>query len=172
MRNLTISAIAVAVALSAGMASAQSVNPGVAQLAAEAGVSPMGYTQDQLIQLINAQRNSDDAEIAFLKAQANKSMTASTMNSYNAGEAQYASELGVKPGHYSLNELQRIERFQDNNSTDGQAFILSGENRAPADPASVVTPGKEQIALALGVNPAKYTLSELALLQADQTRDN
>jgi hypothetical protein len=172
MRTLTLSAIALATALTAGMAVAQPVNPGVAQLAAEAGVSPMGYTQNQLILLINAQRNSDDDEIAFLKAQANKSMTASTMNGYNAGAAQLAADVGVEPGKYFINELTRLERFQTRNSSDGEAFILSGANRASAEPASVVTPGKMQIAAALGVNPAHYTLSELALLQADQSRDN
>lgn len=158
MRTLMISAAAVA--LSAGVAFA---NPGIAQLAAEAGVSPNGYTQNQLIQLLDAQRDNDTARVQFIMSQAGQS--AVTRSDMGAGavsnDAQLAAAAGVEPGVYTINELQRLIDAKDDNDDQEINFILSGQNRANAAPSNVVSPGQVQLAATLGVDPSEFTLAEL-----------
>jgi hypothetical protein len=66
MQKTTLAAALLA--LTAGIAQAQT-NPGLAHLAGLAGVSPDGFTQPQLIQLIEAQRDGDDDTVAFILSQ-------------------------------------------------------------------------------------------------------
>ncbi len=165
MRILTLSTIALATALSAGIASA---NPGVDQLAASAGVSANDFTQTQLIQLLDAQRDNDAERIAFIMSQAasgNASMT-KTGDLVLSQDAQMAAAAGVSPGRYTLNELQQLIVAKRDQDTATLNFILSGANRAAANPAGVVTPGQAQLAASLGVNASEYTLAELTELYA------
>lgn len=173
MRILTLSTLALATALSAGVASAQSVNPGVAQLAASAGVSPYAFTQSQLIRLVDAQRNNDAEEIAFILSQSSDNQVARSDMGGDAvsSDAQLAAAAGVAPGLYTVSELQRLITARTNNDDEAVAFILSGENREEANPASVVTPGEAQIANILGVDAADYTLAELTALYAERYGD-
>lgn len=168
MRTLMISAAALA--LTAGIAAA---NPGIAQLAANAGVSPEGFTQAQLIELRQAQLDNDDARVRFILSQAGDAMTRSDMGAGVASsDAQLAATAGVEPGVYTTNELKRLIEAKRNNDTQTINFILSGESRADANPASVVTPGQAQMAAVLGVDPSNYTLAELSALFAEHVSDN
>jgi hypothetical protein len=172
MRKLTLSIAALAAALTAGVASAQSVNPGVAQLAASVGVSATAFTPAQMIRLEQAQRENDQQTIDFILSQANGAVSRSDKGaSVSAGDVQLARIAGVEPGLYSTAELSRLIDAQRNDRSDEVNFILSGENRTAAADASVVTPGEAQIAAFLGVNPAEYTLAELTALAAERSDD-
>jgi ribonuclease D len=164
MRTLMISAAALA--LTAGFALA---NPGLEQLANQAGVSANDYTQAQLIQLLQAQRDNDDALVGYIMSQASQNTV--SRSDMGAGvvsnDAQLAAAAGVAPGSYTANELQRLITANRNNDMQAADFILSGQNRVDSNPASVVTPGQAQLAAALGVDAAQYTLSELTQLYAE-----
>lgn len=164
MRTLMISVAAVA--LSAGFAFA---NPGTDQLASQAGVSANDYTQAQLIELLQAQRDNDDARIRFIMSQAgqNTMMEGEVVSN----DAQLAAAAGVAPGLYTANELQRLITAKRNNDSQLTNFILSGQNRVEGNAASVVTPGQEQMAAVLGVDASQYTLNELTMLYAKWMND-
>ncbi|NEX47684.1 hypothetical protein [Pseudotabrizicola algicola] len=164
MRTLMISAAALA--LTAGIAAA---NPGVAQLAAIAGVSPNAFTQAQLIQLIEAQRDNDDITVDFILSQAaGADVTRSDMGTVSAsGDAQLAASAGVEPGRFTANELQLLIEARQQNDNEMVDFILSGANRAQSG-TSVVTPGQAQLAASLGVDASQYTFSELTALYAER----
>lgn len=168
MRIVMLSAAALA--LSAGLAVA---NPGTAQLAAQAGVSANDYTQAQLLQLLDAQRDNDDARIRFIMSQAGQN----TVSRSNMGDGavssdvQLAAAAGVEPGRFTTNELQRLIVAKQDNDTHTIDFILSGQNRAQGNAADVVTPGQAQFAATLGVDASQYTLAELTIMYADWLRD-
>ncbi|MCU0898894.1 MAG: hypothetical protein MUC82_00190 [Cypionkella sp.] len=168
MRILTLSAAALA--LTAGLAAA---NPGVDQLAAEAGVAPGVLTQAQLIRLIDAQRDNDDATVRFILSQAGQAdVTRSNMGAGSvSSDAQLAAAAGVAPGQYTTNELYMLIEARRDNDQQRADFILSGEirNGASVDGSAAA---KAQLAGPLGVNPDDYTLSELVQLNADLNRDS
>lgn len=122
---------ALALSLTAGAALAQSINPGVAQLAAQAGVEPGLYSQAQLIRLIDAQQDNQNAEVDYILANpegpvaVSRGVTEGTTLSQanaaggvNAGVAQLAAQAGVQPGLYSQAQLiQLISARQDNDDS-------------------------------------------------------
>jgi hypothetical protein len=172
MRKLSLTIAVLSTALSAGLVSAQSINPGVAQLAASVGVSPTAFTQDQMIQLERAQRENDIQTVNFILSQAQDDVSrAGNSMGISAGETQLALTAGVEPGRFSTNELVRLIAAQRANNQQTIDFILSGTNRVADNPASVVTPAEVQLAAPLGLNPAEYTLTELALLAAQAGSD-
>lgn len=168
MRTFMISAAALA--LSAGIAAA---NPGLDQLAAQAGVSANDYTQAQLIQLLDAQRDNDAERVRFIMSQAgNGAVVRSDMGAGSAStDAQLAAAAGVEPGRFTINELQLLIEAKRDNDMQMTNFILSGQNRTNGNPANVVTPGQAQLAALLGVDASQYTLAELSALYADQIDD-
>lgn len=105
MRKTTLIAATFATLL--GGAALAQTNPGVAQLAGLAGVSPDGFTQAQLIQLIEAQRNGDDDTVAFILSQRGADVGRAGGDVFGGGEgkAQLAAQAGVNPADYSLAEL-------------------------------------------------------------------
>lgn len=118
---------AIALSLTAGAALAQSVSPGAAQLAAQAGVSPGLYSQTQLIRLIEAKQHNQDNEVAFILANPEgpvavtrgaasaSSLSQANAAGVNAGVTQLALEAGVQPGLYSQAQLiSLIEAQRDN----------------------------------------------------------
>lgn len=168
MLKLTLTIAALATALTAGVVSAQTVNPGVAQLAASVGVSATSFTPAQLIRLEQAQRENDQHAIDFILSQANGSVSRSDKGaSLSAGDVQLSRIAGVEPGLYTTSELVRLIDAQRDNNTEVVDFILSGTNREGDQPASAVTPGEAQLAASLGLDPADYTLTELGKLYTD-----
>lgn len=173
MRKLLISSI-IGTALLTGAAVAQSANPGLDQLAREAGVSPEGFTQAQLVQLIDAQRDGDRERVNFILSQAGVSARAdSTAASLgNAGADQLAALAGVEPGRYTNAELSRLIDARRDGDTETVNFILSGANRETRGGVGEASPGKAQIAAALGLDPAAYSLAELSAIYADRFGDD
>lgn len=105
MRKTTMIATVFATLLG-GAAFAQT-NPGVAQLAGIAGVSPEGFTQAQLIQLIEAQRDGDMDTVDFILSQRGAEVGRGDAAAFdgNAGKAQLAAQAGVNPDDYTLAQL-------------------------------------------------------------------
>jgi hypothetical protein len=164
IRNLTASALILA-ALT-GAAAASSVQPGLnsgdVQLALSAGVQPGEYSRAELINIIEARQEGETTRLNFFLSGANRAEAAG-LNS--EGLVQLSAAAGVAPGQFTAAELQRLIQAKADGDTTEARFILSGDNRKEANPAEVVTPGEAQLAAAIGVDPAQYTLSELIALQ-------
>jgi hypothetical protein len=152
----------------AGAAFAGSSVSNDAQLALSAGVQPGTYSQAELQNIITARNNNDMSALNFYLSGANRSAETATTDS----SGQLAKLAGVAPGTYSASELALIIEARKENDRDRTAFVLSGTNRTTAAAAEVVTPGEAQLAAALGVDPAQYTLAELAALNAARTAAN
>lgn len=87
----------------------------------------------------------------------------------SSGHAQLAARAQVDAGDYTTAEIVAILTARDEGDTTGEAFTLSHANRAEASAAGVSTAGEKQIAGSLGVDPADYTLAELAAMNAART---
>lgn len=109
--------LGLAAALSAGAASAQGVSPGIAQLAAQAGVDAAHYSADEVIALWNAKRDNDAA--APYAAPAHGVASNVTLSSggaaISAGHAQLAAQLGVDPAEYSIAQIIALKDARADN---------------------------------------------------------
>lgn len=171
MRILSISALTLAAALSAGIVSAQSINPGAAQIAAQIGVSANDYSLSQLIAIQNAIEAGDQDQADYLLSQKLGASLSSSGNAVSAGAAQLATQLGVTPGSYSVGELALLADIDAGNSDIDPAYVLSRADRTSAD-VSVTNAGKLQLAASLGVNANDYTLSQLVAMDAEANQTN
>lgn len=91
----------------------------------------------------------------------------------NPGVEMLARTLGVSPGEYTAAEMMAIAEARREEDDHVEKFFISKSNRKQAAPAEVVTPGEAQLAASLGLDPAKYTLSELSQLYIEAiTSDN
>lgn len=162
----TLLASAAILAAFSGAALASSPVPGVsagdAQLALTAGVEPGRYSRAELIRILDAKRENDAGAVQYYLSGANRTSAAGNDSS---GAVQLALTAGVEPGAYSVPELIQIIDAKRENDTELLNFILSGANRQGEREG--VSPGKAQLAASLGLNPADYTLAELAVLTAD-----
>ena len=164
IRTFTASALILAALSGAAVAaSAQpGLNAGDVQLALSAGVQPGQYSRAELISILEARQDGETTKLNYYLSGANRDTTAD-LNS--AGLAQLAASAGVEAGRFTANELQILVEAREEGDTVAANFILSGANRAAPNPAEVVTPGEAQLAAAVGVDPAQYTLAELVGLQ-------
>ena len=165
MRILSISALTLAAALSVGAASAQSINPGVAQIAALIGVSANDYSLSQLIEIQDAIDAGDQEKADFLLANKRGASLSSSGVSVSAGAEHLAKLVGVAPGSYSIGDLALLADIKDGNSDVDAGFVLSRADRGASD-LSVNSAGKLQLAASLGVNANDYTLSQLVAMDA------
>lgn len=85
-------------------ATAGSVQPGQAQLAAQLGVNASDYTLAQLLRLETAVKDNDAQEIAFVKAEADGRIV-STQGTNSAGHDMMAAILHVNGTNYTTAEL-------------------------------------------------------------------
>ncbi len=148
-------------AVAFGAFAANAVSPGLSQLAVQAGVEPGAYTASELARLIEAKRDNDAELVRFIlnHGAADASDAVGT-----AGNAQFEGTLGVEAGRYTTAELVAISNARLENDAEAEAYVRSGANRAAPADASVVTPGEAQIAAGLNLDPARYTLADLAAL--------
>ena len=133
------------------------------QLASAAGVAAGEYTTAELQNIITARRENDATSEKFYLTHTNRNEA--------AGDAagQLAKLAGVAQDKYSANELQRIITAKVNNDQQTVAFVVSGAGRNTTDTLGSVTAGKAQLAGALGLNPADYTIAQLITLDAANT---
>lgn len=135
------------------------------QLALSAGVQPGSVSRTAAIQIVDANRENDPRAAAFYQT---VQSGLSSSNGTSDGAAQLAKIAGVEPGQFTTAELIQLIDAQNENDTQRVNFILSGANRASANPG--VTPGTLQLAALAGVDAADHSLSELVALQP--TSDN
>ncbi|WP_156894302.1 hypothetical protein [Rhodobacter xanthinilyticus] len=138
-RNVTLSAIALV--FSAGLASAAEINPGVAQLAAQLGVSASEYTVVELNQLAAAKRDGDQSTVDFLLSHFNRAAEGAA--SVNPGKAQFAAQLGVDASQYTGAELQQILNARRDGDLQAEAFVRSHTNRQTYDIAPQPARGRD-----------------------------
>ena len=132
-----------------------------AQLASSAGVAAGQYSASELQNIIEARKANDQETLNYFLSGANRA-------DRGAGDSagQLANLAGVQPGTYSASELALIIEARKENDRDRVGYILSGANRTAPAAAEVVTPGETQLAAALGVDAADYTLAQLIALTA------
>ena len=82
-----------------------SVSAGVEHLATIAVVSSEGCSASTLNELIIAQREYEDENVAFIKAQAAGEISTLSPSSVTAGKQQLAALVGLDPAAYSIAEL-------------------------------------------------------------------
>ncbi|WP_151718199.1 hypothetical protein [Gemmobacter serpentinus] len=151
---------ALALVTVAGAASAQSINPGTAQLAAQLGVEPGRYSLTELVQLQEAKRENDVQAIAQILGSGTSASTKNEAGFSGAGKAQIEAQLRVEAGRFTSAELSQLTQARRDGDREAEAYILSGARNAATDPASV-NAGKAQIAAQLHLDPSQYTLAEL-----------
>lgn len=159
---LTSALVSLALAGTA-FAASPSLDP---QLAGSAGVAPGEYSAAELQNIIDAKRANDTAQANFFISGTNRSSANASQSTANA---QLALTAGVEPGRYTQAELVQIIDAKRENDTIRLNFYLSGANRAEA--SSGINGGKAQLAAGLGVNPADYSLSELAAMHAARVNE-
>lgn len=156
------------VALTAPFAGTAMAGSGAAQMAAALGVPAGAYSTIQLIQLQDARRQGDAFTAAFILGQSKASVSRSTMSGVTQGAEQLARLVGVAPGAYSANDLIRLQTAISENDSQAIAFILGGSDTGnTTNDIGSVTPGKAQIAAALGLDPAAHTTADLVARYLD-----
>ena len=151
---------AIAALLLTGSAFAGSLSSD-AQLAHSAGVQPGVHTAAEMVNIIEARRENDTSALNFYLSGQNRVAEAKVTQ----GTGQLAEIAGVEPGKYTAAELLKIIAARQDGDTASALYVLSGENRKAASPASAVTPGEAMLAASAGVDPAQYTLAELIAMQ-------
>lgn len=136
-RNLTLSALALI--LTAGVAGAAEVTPGVAQIAAQLGVNAADYTAPELGAMIAAKENGQQGTYAYFLNHVNREPEATV----NAGKAQFAAQLGVDPADYTGAELQMISDAKRAGDTQALDYVLSHTNRKTYDIAPQPAMGRD-----------------------------
>lgn len=122
-RNLGIAAFALA--LSAGVASAENVNPGLQQIANYLGLDSGAYSAMELHELLSARRDGDQAAYTYL-LNGGKAPAAETVS---AGRQQLAALAGVNADAYTTDELVNLRAAQIAGDIQGVNFYLKHENR-------------------------------------------
>ena len=83
------------------------------------------------------------------------------------GKAQLAGPLGVNPADYTPAQLIRLETAVRENDTQEIAFVKAQAEGKIVSTQGTISPGLAMQAAILGVDPAKYTASQLAVMTGD-----
>ncbi len=157
---------AAAMLLFGGSALAQGVSPGAEQIARSIGVDAADFTLAELVQLNSAREDGDRAlERAILSRV--RGATVSTMSAPPPARVSLAAKLKVRPSEMSFGEMMVLQAARSSGAPGPEAAFWS--NRNPANPSrnpGHVSRGEAQIAAALGVDPADYTLAELTAMSS------
>ena len=122
-RNMAYSALALV--LSAGVASAADVNPGLQQIANYLGVDAGAYSATELHQLLGARDAGDQSTYDYFLKHAG----AAQGDAVTAGKAQIAAQVGLNPAEYTTAELIRVQKAQRQGDLQTVAFVVSHQNR-------------------------------------------
>jgi copper chaperone CopZ len=158
---LTSAALVATAMVTAPVKASETVSPGHAQLAAQAQVDAEDYTTAEIIAILDARSEGDTAGAEFVLSHANRAEP-KPAEAVTASEKQIAASLGVDAADYTHAELAAMSSARMADDDAIEAHVVSHANRAEPNPAEVVTAGEKQIAASLGVDPADYTLAELA----------
>jgi len=128
MRNF-VALSALALALSAGAASAAETGPGLQQIAAYLGVDAGAYNTVELHQLLAARSNGDQSTFNYLLSHGDRTDN----DTVNAGKAQLAAQVGLNPNDYTSAELIRVQDAQRRGDLQAVNFVVSHQNRNSFD---------------------------------------
>ena len=78
------------------------------QLAKLAGVAPGAYSASELQMILNAQRNNEPEQAAYVISGANRKAV-DAVGTVTAGKAQIAALLGLNPADYTLAQLVALD---------------------------------------------------------------
>jgi hypothetical protein len=148
------------------------------QLARSLGVEPGAYTTAELATLKGLGESGDslDRETATVLASLFSRGVVSTQSVGASGNAQLAQNLGVNAGDFTTAELATIKGITEQRATD-DAFALSDLIGRGADgvvstqSVGGISAGHAQIARNLGLDPADYSLAELAVIKGQAELD-
>lgn len=90
------------------------VNPGVAQIAAQVGVSPNALPLADLVSLQNAISDNDSQTVAFILGGSDNGSVDSDRGSVSPGKAMLANRLGVNAADYTTSELASMYNAEFN----------------------------------------------------------
>lgn len=121
-RNLVIAALALS--LSAGVASAANVTAGQQQIANYLGVDAGAYSASELAQLLAARNSGDEFTYSNLLDRSGEAAPVETQ-----GKAQLAAQAGVNAADYTSAELIRIRAAQRKGDLQAVDFYISHDNR-------------------------------------------
>lgn len=120
----TLTASALVFAAFAGAASASSwgqsgayaqLNPGDVQLAYSAGVEPGAYTRSEMIQIIEAKRENETGQVAYILSGENRKAP-NPAYVVTPGEEQLARAIGVDAADHTLAELVALQPHDHNDN--------------------------------------------------------
>jgi len=161
--------LALASSLAAGAALADPINPGVRQMAAQAGVDASNLSTAEVVAKWAVKHDGyHDAAVYRTRRAAGGMMDDSLSN----GVDQLATQAGVDPT--SLSTVEVAAKWEAQQSRHHSAAPYKASYRAGAASgamATMISPGRAQLAAQLGVDPALYTAGELYSMKADLWRD-
>lgn len=166
MNRFTFAAAALALGTSA--LAAHAASPAAEQLAAKLGLNADAYSVTELNIIDRARQDGDTTTANFYIKGGNR---VALPENVTPGRAQIAANLGLDPANYTLAELTIIDSARQARNTELAAFYTSGRNRDIRGGVGEVSEGKAQLAASLGLNPADYSLTQLAQRYLDSVND-
>lgn len=150
----------------AGQAMAEEVSPGQQQLARSIGVAPGVFTLPELARIRDTDEGKRAAVIDYLISQ-NRFDLVRRSTAPNSGRATMAAAAGVHPDTATMSQIYRLFSAKESGDRAAANLVIDEiAGRGGPKPASHVSPGEAAIAAGLGVDPADYTLAELARMKA------
>ncbi len=122
----TASLLALALSFTTPAFAGDTVSPGQRKLAEIAGVQPGVYSQAQLQQLIDAQRDGNRARVNFiLNSAVPLHETISSRHVPTSGQQTLAQSAGVEVGRYSTAEMMQLIKARSTGNQSAVNLILS-----------------------------------------------
>lgn len=159
---------ALALAATAGAAAAMDApSQGAAMLARINGVAPGAYEVSDLVRLGEARRSVDEGHVVRHILDRGRTGIAGRAATAGAGAeaAQLARSVGEAPGRLGIDELAALDAAQSEANADHVArFISGGGLRADTGDSRGSGAARAQIAAALNLDAADFTLAQLVRL--------
>lgn len=152
--------------LSAGAALAGSINPGVAQLAAQAGVNAANLSAADAASAWSF-KHDNDAAAPYNANFVSGSLSSSNYGSVNAGVAQMAAQAGVNPANLSAVDVAADWAAKHDNDAAAPYNAAYASGSLSTSSTQTISAGRAQLAAQLRVDPAAYTSAELYNMKAD-----
>ena len=149
-RTLILSALVAAIAAPA-LASTQ--------LERQLGVEPGVYTTAELVAI----KGSFDSDTGFNFPARDGAVVSSQSTGFSAGHIALAAQVGVNPADYTTAELVGIKGSFDTDT----GFNVAPRGDVVSSQSVGISAGHAKLAESLGVNPADYTLNQLAQIKAN-----
>lgn len=137
------------------------------QLAHSVGVEPGQYTTAQLVQLMTAQTDDNTALFNHLLDEFDSNVISTQSGGISAGHRQLAASLGVDPTDFSVAELVQLRVAREDGDAIAERAIMANGGDVISTQSGGITGGQRQLAASLGVDPADYTVNELAGMYID-----